>query len=383
MNPEVAPLFEPFSINKLNLRTRIVMAPMTRMFSPGGVPGEDVAGYYRRRAEADVGLIVTEGVGVEHDSAVDRAGIPVMHGDAALAGWKRVVDEVHRVGGRIFPQLWHMGVLRNPRISAHPDSPNASPSGTIGTVGKNSIPPDLLDELIRPVKPLTEQEVEDLIAAFARAARNARAAGFDGMALHGGHGYLIDNFLWRETNRRTDRFGGDHAGRTRFAVEIIRAVRREIGPDMPIMFRFSQHKQQDYDNNLARTPQELEEILAPLADAGVDLFDASQRRVERATFPDSDLNLAGWAKKLTGKPVMTIGGIGLHFEVPEHSSNRKAIAAASAHNNLPEVMRRFGRGDFDLVGSGRSLLSDPGWARRIRNGEPILPFDRSCESRLT
>jgi 2,4-dienoyl-CoA reductase-like NADH-dependent reductase (Old Yellow Enzyme family) len=383
MNSEVAALFEPFMIKSVTLPTRIVMSAMTRMFSPEGVPGEDVAAYYRRRAEADVGLIVTEGIGVDHRAAVDRPGIPVLHGDAPLAGWKRVVDEVHSAGGRIFPQLWHMGVLRNAKISRHPDYPNAQPSGTIGTVGKNSLQPELLRELMVPGAPLTEREVEDLVAAFAQAARSAKAAGFDGMALHGGHGYLIDNFLWRETNKRTDRYGGDHVGRTRFAVEIIRAVRREIGPDMPIMFRFSQHKQQDYDNNLARNPRELEEILTPMADAGVDLFDASQRRVERATFEGSDLNLAGWAKKLTGKPTMTIGGIGLHFDVPEHASNRTAIAAASVHNNLPEVMRRFRRGDFDLVGSGRSLLSDPGWARRIRNGDPILPFDRTCESRLT
>jgi 2,4-dienoyl-CoA reductase-like NADH-dependent reductase (Old Yellow Enzyme family) len=290
---------------------------------------------------------------------------------------------VHRVGGKIFPQLWHMGVLRNAKISRYPDYPNARPSGTIGTVGKHSIQPELLKELMVPGESLTEREVEDIVAAFAFAARSAKGVGFDGIALHGGHGYLIDNFLWRETNKRSDRYGGDHVGRTRFAVEIIRAVRREVGAYMPIMFRFSQHKQQDYHNNLVLNPKELEEILVPLADAGVDIFDASQRRVERATFEGSDLNLAGWAKKLTGKPSMTIGGIGLHFDAPEHASNRTTIAAASAHNNLPEVMRRFRRGDFDLVGSGRSLLSDPGWARRIRNGETIMAFDRSCESRLT
>ena len=229
---------------------------------------------------------------------------------------------------------------------------------------------------------MTEEEVDDLVRKFAAAAKRALAVGFDGIALHGGHGYLIDNFLWRETNKRTDRYGGDHAGRTRFAVEIVKAIRRETGPDTTTMFRFSQHKQQDYESNLARTPKELEEILTPISEAGVDLFDASQRRFEKPTFEGSDLNLGGWAKKITGKPSMTIGGIGLVISSPEHMSNR-VISAIQANNNLPQLMERFNRGEFDLVGVGRSLLSDPHWVTHIREGRPIQPFDRSCLEKLT
>src|ERR1700744_3947916 len=100
------PLFAPLKVGDLTLKNRIVMAPMTRQFSPGGVPTEDVAAYYRRRAEGGAGLIITEGTGVEDPEALDGPAIPVMYGDAALAGWKRVVDGVHEAGGRIFPQLW-------------------------------------------------------------------------------------------------------------------------------------------------------------------------------------------------------------------------------------------------------------------------------------
>ncbi len=382
MDPLVAPLFQPIRINSVTLANRIVMAPMTRMFSPDGVPGADVAAYYRRRAEANVGLIVTEGIGIEHRAALDRPGIPVMYGDAALAGWKHVVDEVHAAGGKIFPQLWHQGVLRIERVSKYPDHPNSRPSGLFGTVGKTTIDAEFIKRSLPPTEPMTEEEVDDIVREFAKAAKRALAVGFDGIALHGGHGYLIDNFLWRETNKRTDRYGGDHAGRTRFAVEIVKAIRRETGPDTTIMFRFSQHKQQDYESNLARTPKELEEILTPISEAGVDLFDASQRRFEKPTFEGSTLNLGGWARKLTGKPSMTIGGIGLVVSSPEYMSNR-VISAISTSNNLPQLMERFNHGEFDLVGAGRSLLSDPQWATHIRNGQAILPFDRSCLERLT
>jgi 2,4-dienoyl-CoA reductase-like NADH-dependent reductase (Old Yellow Enzyme family) len=116
-------LFTPLTVGDLTLKNRIVMAPMTRQFSPAGVPGDDVAAYYRRRAEGGAGLIVTEGTGIEDNAALDSTAIPVMYGEAALAGWKRVVDEVHAAGGRIFPQLWHQGVLRDARKSARPDVP--------------------------------------------------------------------------------------------------------------------------------------------------------------------------------------------------------------------------------------------------------------------
>ena len=125
-------LFTPLTVGNLTLKNRIVMSPMTRQFSPGGVPTEDVAAYYRRRAEGGAGLIITEGTGIEDIAALDSPAIPVLYGDAALAGWKRVVDGVHAAGGRIFPQLWHQGVLRDARKSDNPDVPGRRPSGLWG-----------------------------------------------------------------------------------------------------------------------------------------------------------------------------------------------------------------------------------------------------------
>ncbi|KQX23532.1 MULTISPECIES: NADH:flavin oxidoreductase [unclassified Sphingomonas] len=385
MSVDSRPLFEPLRINDmLTLQNRIVMAPMTRNRSPEGVPGEDVAAYYRRRAENDVGLIVTEGVAVDHPAAVGNAGlkefaVPDMFGEAALAGWRSVVDGVHAAGGRIFPQLWHQGVMRIAGSGRFPDAPSMRPSGIWGPPGRRtSSAADYVEAMLPPTQPMTESEIADVIDAFARSARNAKAVGFDGIALHGGHGYLFDVFFWPDTNRRDDRFGGDLAGRARFATEVIRAIRREVGPAMPIMFRFSQWKQQDFDARIADTPDELGAWLGLLVDAGVDILDASTRMFDAPGFEGSDLSLAGWTRKLTGKPTMAVGSIGLSKDLYERPSETQAIAASG----LDRVMARMAAGEFDLAGVGRSLIADPEWAVRARSGEPFKPYTLEATTRL-
>lgn len=374
----VAPLFNSFSIGSLTVPNRFVMAPMTRYFSPGGVPGSDVADYYRRRAEGQVGLIITEGVGIDHPTSVDSPRIPVMYGEAALAGWKHVVDDVHRAGGKIFPQLWHQGALRDETMSERTDLIGSRPSGVWGTPGLYSSPDDYVKRMATPTVPMSDEDIADAISAFGRAARAAMAVGFDGIAIHGAHGYLIDTFFWPDTNRRSDRFGGDVLARATFAVEVVKAVRAEIG-NAPIMFRFSQHKQQDYNARFAETPEELGITLGALSDAGVDIFDASSRRFTMETFAGSDLTLAGWARNLTGKPAMAVGGVGLNNWLQDTFKKRGETLAV---NNLDEVARLFDRGMFDLVAVGRALISDPHWAIKARNGEPFLPYDAACLEHL-
>jgi 2,4-dienoyl-CoA reductase-like NADH-dependent reductase (Old Yellow Enzyme family) len=377
MTVDTSPLFEPLRINDaLTLRNRIVMAPMTRNHSPDGVPGEDVAAYYRRRAENDVGLIVTEGVAVDHPAAVGNAGlkefaVPEMFGEAALAGWKRVVDGVHQAGGAIFPQLWHQGVMRISGSGRYPDAPSMRPSGLWGPPGRRtSSAADYVEAMLPPTRPMSDSDIADVIDAFANSARNAAALGFDGIALHGGHGYLFDVFFWAETNLRTDHFGGDMAGRARFATEVIRAIRREVGPSLPIMFRFSQWKQQDFDACIAERPDQLGQWLGLLADAGVDIMDASTRSFDVPAFEGSDLSLAGWTRKLTGKPTMAVGSIGLSKDLYERPSEAGGIAPSG----LERVMARMERGEFDLAGVGRSLIADPAWAVSARTGEPFKPY---------
>jgi len=367
MPTSTAPLFKPFQSPKFSLPNRVVMAPMTRAFSPDGVPSDDVAAYYARRAEHDVGLIITEGTLIDRPAAGNEPNVPFFHGEQSLAGWAKVLAAVKAKGGHIWPQLWHVGAIRNPNTTWTPPAPQEGPSG-----------------LSRPGKPfgvaMSEADVEACIAAFGKAAGEAKRLGFDGVELHGAHSYLIDQFFWAGTNARTDRWGGATlAQRTRFACEAIRAVRRATGPQFPICIRLSQWKQQDFSARLAATPQEMEAWLRPLVDAGADVLHLSQRRFWEPEFEGSDLNFAGWAKKLTGLATITVGSVGLSGEF---------IAAyggeVSQPASLDELLRRLERGDFDLVAVGRALLKDPQWATKVKQerlGE-LAPFDRSALATL-
>ncbi len=352
--PMTRPLFTPLKVKSLNLPNRIVMAPMTRSRSPGGIPGEDVAAYYERRAEGDVGLIVTEGTTVRRGGASNDPNVPNFHQAEALAGWQNVVNRVHAKGGRIAPQIWHQGMMRKPGSGPHPDAPTDGPSGVTHT-GKQVFPEP------------TSAEVDDMVMAYADAAGEAARMGFDSVEIHGAHGYLIDEFFWDVMNKRTDRFGGSLPERATFAADIIREIRRKVGPDMPIILRYSQWKQQDYDARLAPTPNELESFLKVFVDAGVDILHVSQRRYWEPEFPDIDgehgLNGAGWAKKLTGLPTITVGSVGLSSDfIGAFRGDGAAI------RNLDDLEERLARGEFDLVAVGRALLQDPLWARKVKEG---------------
>ncbi|GAA0738233.1 12-oxophytodienoate reductase [Sphingomonas sp. ABOLD] len=347
-------LFRPFRIKSLDLPNRIVMAPMTRTFAPEGIPGAANAAYYRRRAEGDVGLILSEGTVIDRPASRNHPGIPFFHGDAALAGWKTVIEAVHAAGGKMAPQIWHTGSTRA-QTDWVPAVDVESPSGVVA-----------------PGKPrgvaMTEQDIEATIAAFAKAAADAKRLGFDTVEIHGAHGYLIDQFFWAGTNTREDGYGGATLPeRSRFAVEVVKAVRAAVGPDMPVILRLSQWKQQDYSARLATTPDEMAAWLQPLVDAGADVLHCSQRRFWEPEFPEIDgengLNFAGWAKKLTGAATISVGSVGLSGEF---------IAAfggeTSQHSDLDKLVERMERDEFDLIAVGRALISNPDWAKKVRAG---------------
>lgn len=363
---DVQALFQPFECKTLKLRNRFCMAPMTREQSPGGVPTDDVVAYYRRRAEQQVGLIITEGTTVNHPVASMSPNIPRFFGEEALAGWKRVADAVHAAGGAIIPQLWHVGMSRRKGTEPHPEQESQGPSG-MTSPGKVK------------GKAMSQQDIDDVVAAFAAGAADAKKLGFDGVELHGAHSYLIDQFFWEGTNQRTDAYGGSMEKRGRFACEIIRAVREAVGPDFAVCLRFSQWKQQDFEAKLATTPQELEAFLTPLSDAGVDIFHASTRRFWLPEFSGSDLNLAGWARKLTGKPSITVGSVGLDAEFIGAFAGM-----GSKKTGLDQLLERFNREEFDLVAVGRGLLQDPAWVQKVQQGhfDEIKDFDASSRDRL-
>ncbi|MBO6540429.1 MAG: NADH:flavin oxidoreductase [Rhizobiaceae bacterium] len=345
-------LFQPFTLRSLTLKNRLVMAPMTRSRSPDGVPTQAVVDYYRRRAEADVGLILTEGTVVNRPSSKNDPRVPHFHGTEALAGWQRVADAVHDAGGKIAPQIWHVGPRLDPRVEWTPPGPVDTASGLVSHD--------------RPRLPaMDERAIEETIAAFADAGEAAVRLGFDAVEIHGAHGYLIDDFFWHVSNTRKDAWGGPTLReRARFGAEVVKAVRAALPADLPLIFRLSQWKGLDYDAMVARMPEEMAEWLEPLADAGVDIFHCSQRRFWEPAFPGSDLNLAGWAKKVSGLPTITVGSVGLTGEFIAGVNGEK-----SQPQSLDELLRRFDRGDFDLVAVGRAVLADPEWVMKIREGE--------------
>lgn len=362
-------LFTPFTLGQLQLANRIVMSPMTRNFCPEHVPHQGVVDYYRRRAAGEVGLIITEGTCIEQVAAHGYPDVPNFYGQTALAGWRQVVEAVHAEGGKIAPQLWHVGGVRRPGMEPGGDTPGYGPSG-----------------MSRPGKVtghvMTQQDIDDTVAAYAQAAADAKKLGFDAVEIHGAHGYLIDQFFWPAMNQRADAYGGDVLGRTRFAVEIVQAMRRAVGPDYPIILRWSQWKLQDYEARLAETPAELEAFLQPLCDAGVDIFHCSTRRFWQPEFTGSTLNLAGWTKKITGKPTITVGSVGLNDEfLPEQGS---ADFRAAEPASLDDLTQRLENAEFDLVALGRALIANPEWPQQVRRGqfEQLQAYQKSMLEEL-
>ncbi len=325
--------------------------------------------YYRRRAAGGVGLIITEGTCIDHIAASGYPDVPYFHGEERLAGWQRVVDAVHAEGGKIAPQLWHCGGMRKAGTPPEGDVDGYTPSGmnVPGKVTRHA---------------MSKQDIADVVDAFARGAADAVRLGFDAVELHGAHGYLIDQFFWAGTNRREDEYGGSLEKRSRFALEIIEAVRDAVGPEFPVILRFSQWKSQDFAARLVETPAELERFLLPLKEAGVDIFHCSTRRFWEPEFEGSDLGLAGWTRKITGKPTITVGSVSLDADfipAPGETTFQEADPAS-----LDELLRRLENGEFDLVAVGRALIANPDWAELVRGGDTtgLEPFRKEMLAEL-
>jgi 2,4-dienoyl-CoA reductase-like NADH-dependent reductase (Old Yellow Enzyme family) len=298
--------------------------------------------------------------------------VPRFFGERPLAGWRKVADAVHAEGGAIFPQLWHTGATRKPGSGPFPDAPVISPSGTNAAgaaVGE----------------PATGRQLESAVAAYARAAAAAKEAGFDGVEVHGAHGYLLDQFHWPLTNRRTDAYGGEIRGRVRFSYQVAAAVREAVGPDFPVAFRFSQWKGGHYDARIAEDPTELAAFLTPLADAGVSMFHVSTRRYWLPAFEGDSRTLAGWTRHLTGLPVIAVGSVGVAGPFLGVSDDGKSAAAPQQSLSLAPLVEYLTRGEFDLVALGRAVLADPNWGAKVADGRlaEIRPYDKSADAFLS
>ncbi|MBB5368784.1 MULTISPECIES: alkene reductase [unclassified Janthinobacterium] len=221
----MATLFDPITIGSLQLKNRIIMAPLTRSraTNPGRVPNELMAQYYAQRATA--GLIISEATSVT-PQGVGYADTPGIWSDEQVEGWKHVTKAVHDAGGKIVLQLWHVGRISAPMFlnGDLPVAPSAiKPAGHVSLVRPEQ-------EFVTP-RALDTEEIPGIVAAYRLGAENAKKAGFDGVEIHGANGYLLDQFLQDSTNKRTDNYGGSIANRTRLMLEVTDACIAVWGAD--------------------------------------------------------------------------------------------------------------------------------------------------------
>jgi 2,4-dienoyl-CoA reductase-like NADH-dependent reductase (Old Yellow Enzyme family) len=328
---------------------------MQRGWCVDGHPPRRLADYYAARARGGVQLIISESIAVDHPSASRTRKYGRLADDTAQE-WARCAEAIHRAGGHFFTQISHDGALvAAPDGHYFADAPVLSPSG-------------LMKPGTRVGDPASLADLDAVKAAFVRSARIAKHIGADGVEIHVCHGYLLDQFLWSGTNRRDDRYGGpDVADRVRFPAEVVQAVRDGVGADFPISVRLSQWKQMDYEAQIARSAAELAVLLEAFVRAGADVFHVSTRRFGDAAWPDSPVSLAGWTRKLSGKPVIAVGGVGLTIDMVETFSGKETQGPAGI--NFPALARRFEAREFDLIAVGRSNIGDPDWVAKVRSEE--------------
>mgnify|MGYP000485230950 CR=1 FL=1 len=360
------PLLQPYQLRHLTLRNRLMITSHEPAYPEDGMPKERYRAYHVERAKAGVALTMTAG-----SASVARDSPPVFNNILAwkdeVVGWmKQLVDECHDHGAAVMIQLTHLG--RRTRWDKGDWLPVAAP--TMEREPSHRAFPKLIEKW----------DIERIKSDFADAAERMKAAGVDGIDFES-FGHLLSQFWSPMSNHLDNEYGGSLANRSRFAIELIKAVRAAVGPDFPIIFRFSQWKQQDYTARLVQTPEELGAFLKPLSDAGVDIFHCSTRRFWEPEFEGSDLNLAGWTRQLTGKPTITVGSVGLDGEFLQFMVNTDKVAEPASLENLLE---RLNKQEFDLVAVGRALLVDPDWAVKVRDGREsdILPFSREALKQL-
>ncbi|WP_216215249.1 oxidoreductase [Amycolatopsis aidingensis] len=345
------PALEPVRIGGMELSNRAVVAPMSRVSTRGdGVPTAEMAAYYRRFADGGFGLVISEGTYPDGRYSQAYPAQPAIVTTAQLAGWRQVTDAVHEAGAAIVLQLMHAGALSQHNnhttttIGPSAVAPKGAKMPAYGGAGPFALP-----------EAATAADLAEAVAGFAGAAERARAAGFDGVEIHGANGYLIDQFLTTYTNLRTDRYGGDAAARVRFAAEVLGAVRTAVGAEFPVGIRLSQTKVNDLDYRWPGGAAEAETIFRAVAEAGADyLHLASEGRDWAATaMLDNGVPITRLARTVTGLPVIANGGM----QVP--ATSRSVLADGHA----------------DLVALGRGALANPDWPRRLAAGEAPREFE--------
>lgn len=361
-------LFDPFALGPLQLTNRIVMPPMTRtrttegeLPTDGDLPNEMIAIYYAQRATA--GLIISEVNDVDQSSH-GYARIPGIHSEAQIEAWQPVTERVHAKGGTIFMQLWHVGRLAHSSLLPNGQAPvSSTDQQAVGSdVFAHGSDGRLQFMAAEQPRALSTEEVSAMVGTFAKAAANARKAGFDGVEIHAANGYLIEQFMNSALNTRADRYGGSTLeNRTRFLMEIVDAVVAEFGPGCVgvRLSPFGKYGSMPHDPLTEETFLYVVEQLGRRGAAYVHLLYEllPEGNMESATFEARHLDHAMLARARASFPGAFIwcGGF----------TDREA-AQASLDTGL-----------VDLIAFGRPYIANPDLVERLENGWPIAVADRS------
>ncbi len=331
----------------LTLKNRVVMAPLTRCMADDDlVPTELMAAYYARRADA--GLIVSEATIIRPDGQ-GYPNTPGIFNAAQVAGWRRVTDRVHGGGGVMFLQLWHVGRVSHPVFlgGESPVAPSAVALG--GRMPRSDLP-------YGAPRALDIDEIPALVAAYSAAAANAMSAGFDGVEIHGANGYLIDQFLHRHTNRRTDGYGGSIEGMVRFALEVVDGVVDRVGRDR-VGIRLSPGAYFNMEPH-SDDPAVFGRLLGGLDDRRLAY-------VHLGIFDD-------------GMTFDYLGGTAGAF-LRRHY---KGTLVGCGSYTPDRAARAIADGAFDLVAIGRPFIANADLIAKIERGEPLVGYDESMLKRL-
>jgi 2,4-dienoyl-CoA reductase-like NADH-dependent reductase (Old Yellow Enzyme family) len=342
-------LMKSVEIKKLRLSNRVVVAPMTRVSTKGdGVPTKLMESYYRRYAKGGFALTITEGVYTDRTFSQAYPNQPGITNDVQQQGWKNVADSTHQAGGSIFLQLMHAGSLSqhlsNTRSASAIQPMRQTLAGYSKKQGTFPLP-----------QSMNLSEIDDVIQGFTQAAIRAEAAGFDGVEVHGANGYLLDQFLTDYTNNREDQYGGSVENRCRLITDILTSVKNNVSDDFIVGIRLSQGKVNDFDYTWPNGIHDGEVIFTVLKSAGADYihFASEGKGFDHGCLTRSGESLTQLAKKLTGLPVIANGGL----------------------DDINEAMRILDDGHADLVALGTGALANPDWPNKIKNGEPVKPFN--------
>lgn len=336
-------LLEPIQIGQWNLRNRIVMAPMTRSFADDqtGVVGPDIVEYYRKRAADGIGLIITEGINPSIRGK-GTFGIPGLYTSEQIEAWKKVTDAVHQECGKIVAQLWHVGRLTHHELTGGYAPQSASSTKADGLVHRLRKRYDIAEEM-------SHTDIQRVIDEHAEAAQNALLAGFDGVEVHGAHGYLIDQFNSEVTNERTDRYGGTQPQRITFMKELLATVVKEVGPERTIV-RFSELKD-DIPEFKWEDPERTIQIFIDLfKEIGLSILHPSTNHFTEIMSNGETFHQL--VRKYWDGIIIGVGSLDINV-------------ASDAIDS----------GTIDLAAFGRPLIANPDFVQRVKHGKKLIPYD--------